>query len=222
MEIELGKIIFRTVFTYLIIVVIFRLMGKREIGELSLLDIVVFIMVGEMAVFAIEEPKSNIAQAIIPMTILLLIQRFTAWASLKNQRFRGWFEGKPSVIISKGKIDEHEMRKQRYNFNDLMQQLRENGTKSIQDVEFAILEASGKLSIFEKSVNGSDGISSEGYVVPVIVDGKIQYGALEKIDKSEDWLMGEVKKRDLTVEQVSFCSIDKDGQIFVDIKNEKK
>ncbi|SDM99421.1 DUF421 domain-containing protein [Sediminibacillus halophilus] len=222
MEIELGKIIFRTVFTYLIIVVIFRLMGKREIGELSLLDIVVFIMVGEMAVFAIEEPKSNIAQAIIPMAILLLIQRFTAWASLKNQRFRGWFEGKPSVIISKGKIDEHEMRKQRYNFNDLMQQLRENGTKSIQDVEFAILEASGKLSIFEKSVNGSDGISSEGYVVPVIVDGKIQYGALEKIDKSEDWLLGEVNKRDLTIEQVSFCSIDKDGRIFVDIKNEKK
>ncbi|WP_035426677.1 MULTISPECIES: DUF421 domain-containing protein [Sediminibacillus] len=222
MDIELGKIIFRTVFTYLIIVVIFRLMGKREIGELSLLDIVVFIMIGEMAVFAIEEPKSNIAQAIIPMAVLMVIQRFTAWASLKNQRFRGWFEGKPSVIISKGKIDEHEMRKQRYNFNDLMQQLRENGTKSIHDVEFAILEASGKLSIFEKSDNDKEGISSEGYVVPMIVDGKIQYDSLEKIDRTKDWLIEEVKKRDLTVEEVSFCSIDKDDQIYIDIKNEKK
>ncbi|WP_053219060.1 DUF421 domain-containing protein [Virgibacillus senegalensis] len=222
MELELGKIIFRTILTYIIIVFIFRLMGKREIGELSLLDIVVFIMVGEMAVFAIEEPKSNIAQAVVPMVLLMIIQRFTAWLSLKNQLFRGWFEGKPSVIISKGKIDEHEMRKQRYNFNDLMQQLRENGTKSIHDVEFAILESSGKLSIFEKAINGSDRVSSDGYVVPLIVDGKIQDGALNKTDRDKDWLISEVKKRGLAIEQVSFCSIDKDGQMFIDIKDEKK
>ncbi|SDK51754.1 DUF421 domain-containing protein [Sediminibacillus albus] len=221
MELEVGKIVFRTVLTYLIVVIIFRMMGKREIGELSLLDIVVFIMIAEMAVFSIEDPKSNLAQALIPMGILLFIQRLTAWVSLKNQFFRGWFEGKPSVIISKGKIDEHEMRKQRYNFNDLMEQLRENGTKSIQDVEFAILESSGKLSVFEKSYSENGSISSEGYVVPLIVDGKIQYDSLKKIEKSKEWLLAELEKRQLAVKNVSFCTIDQANRFFIDQKDEE-
>ncbi|WP_407269567.1 DUF421 domain-containing protein [Radiobacillus sp. PE A8.2] len=222
MEIEIGKIIFRTILTYLIIVLIFRLMGKREIGELSLLDIVVFIMVAEMAVFSIEDPSSSLVHAIIPMVILLVIQRLTAWFSLKNATFREWFEGKPSVIISRGKIDEHEMKKQRYNFNDLMQQLRENGTKSIQDVEFAILEASGKLSVFERSSSSQEAISPDGYVVPLIIDGKIQPTSLKKINKSEAWLKNQIQQQGYhNIKDISFCSLDSNEQWFIDLKNEQ-
>ncbi|WP_077621389.1 DUF421 domain-containing protein [Sediminibacillus massiliensis] len=222
MELEIGKIVFRTVISYIIIVFVFRLMGKREIGELSLMDIVVFIMVAEMAVFSIEDTKMRFLHSLIPIVILFLIQRFTAFLSLKNQKFRGWFEGKPSVIISRGKIDEREMRRQRYNFNDLMQQLRENGTKSIQDVEFAILESSGKLSIFEKS-EGEQAVSADGYAVPVVVDGKIQQSALEKINKDEAWLMEELEKGGhLPVETISFCSVDGNNRWFVDRKDERK
>ncbi|WP_246049988.1 DUF421 domain-containing protein [Aquibacillus sediminis] len=223
MDLEVGTIIFRTILTYAVIVIIFRLMGKREIGELSLLDIVVFIMVAEMAVFTIEDTNNKILHAIIPMVTLLLIQKFTAWLSLKNRVFRDWFEGKPSVIISRGKIDEHEMRKQRYNFNDLMQQLRENGTKSIQDVEFAILESSGKLSIFEKSSSGDNAISPDGYVVPLVIDGRVQKGSLQNINKSEDWLLAQLKHKGYpSVKEISFCSLDSKNQWFIDKKDEKK
>ncbi|WP_204497388.1 DUF421 domain-containing protein [Aquibacillus albus] len=205
------------------IVVVFRMMGKREIGELSVLDIVVFLMVAEMAAFAIEDPKNTLWQVFIPMGVLLIVQRLTAWLSLKNTKFRAWFEGKPSVIVSRGKIDEHEMKKQRYNFDDLMQQLRENGTKSIQDVEFAILEPSGQLSVFEKSHGSEKPISPDGYVVPLIIDGKIQKEALGKINQTEDWLREELTKKGYSsVQAISFCSLDSDNSWYIDLKNEKK
>lgn len=223
LELEIGTIILRTVIMYILIVLIFKLMGKREIGELSILDLVVFLMLGEMAVFAIEEPKNTVFHVIIPMTILLAIQLLTAKASLKSQKFRDWFEGKPSVIISRGKIDEYEMRKQRYNFNDLLQQLRENGTKSVQDVEFAILESSGELSIFEKSASNENSVSPDGYVVPLIIDGKVQKESLRRIERTEEWLNDELTEKGYpTSENISFCSLDSNGQLFMDIKNEEK
>lgn len=215
MEIEIGKIVFRTIFTYVMIVFVFRLMGKREIGELSLLDIVIFIMVAEIAVLTIEEPKRQILEAIIPVSLLLIIQRGIAWISLKNKTFRDWFEGKPSVIISGGKIDEQEMRKQRYNFNDLMQQLRENGTESIQDVAYAILEPSGKLSVFEK-----DESDNTNYIIPLIIDGELQQDGLQSINQTKSWLIQQLKQRgypDIT--EISFCSLDKKGKWYLDIND---
>ncbi|WP_182200484.1 DUF421 domain-containing protein [Paraliobacillus salinarum] len=218
MDIEIGKIIFRTIFTYSMIVLVFRLMGKREIGELSLLDIVVFIMVAEIGAFTIEEPKRQLIEAIIPVTILLLIQRLIAYTSLKSKKFRDWFEGKPSVIISYGKIDEYEMKKQRYNLNDLMQQLRENGTRSIEDVAFAILEPSGKLSIFEQDEGGS-----EGDVYPLVMDGEIQELSLKKINKSEAWLIKQLNTKGYpSVAEISFCSINAEGDWYIDLKNERR
>ena len=118
-------IVFRTIFMYLLVLLIFRLMGKREIGELSLLDLIVFIMIAEMAVIAIESPKSKLTEAILPMLILMLIQIGFSQLSLRSRWFRVLIDGKPSIIIYNGKIDEKVMRKQRYNFDDLLSQLRE-------------------------------------------------------------------------------------------------
>ncbi|WP_112181456.1 DUF421 domain-containing protein [Paraliobacillus zengyii] len=220
MDFELGTLIFRTFFIYIIVVIIFRLMGKREIGELSILDIVVFIMVAEMAVFTVEDTDRMLIEALIPMGLLLFIQRTVAWLSLKNKHFRDWFEGKASVIISRGKVDEYEMKKNRYTFDDLLQQLRENGTKSIQDVAFAILEPSGKLSIFENA-NQEEESAENGFVVPLIIDGVIQLEGLEKIDQNESWLIANLKQKGYAdIKQISFCSLDQSKNWFVDIKNE--
>ncbi|QDP42169.1 DUF421 domain-containing protein [Radiobacillus deserti] len=223
MELDVGNIIFRTVLTYCVIVLIMRFMGKREIGELSILDIVVFMMIAEMAVFAVEDPSETFMHALLPMGTLFIIQRTTAYLSLKNTKFRAWFDGKPSVIISKGKIDEDEMRKQRYNFNDLMQQLRENGTRNIQDVEFAILETSGKLSVFEKSKKGIEPISPDNFVVPLVVDGNIRKDSLDKINKTEEWLLENLEKRGHSnISDISFCSLDSEDRWYIDIKDEIK
>lgn len=150
---DIAVIIMRTIILYGLILVIFRLMGKREIGELSVLDLVVFIMMGEMAVIAIEQHDDPIMHTIVPMIVLLLIQIGMAYGSLKSQKFRNLIDGKPSIIIQHGKIDEREMRKHRYNFDDLLMQLRLKDIRNIEDVEFAILETSGNYRYLRKETS---------------------------------------------------------------------
>ncbi|WP_091484335.1 DUF421 domain-containing protein [Gracilibacillus orientalis] len=220
---EIYTLIFRTLLYYLSIILIFRLMGKREVGELSLLDIVVFIMIAEIAVLTIEDLELFFGYGLIPMVLLLIIQRLTAWISLKSPLFRKWFEGKPTIIISKGKIDEYAMKKNRFNFDDLLQQLRENGTESIKDVSYAILEPSGKLSIIEKQDFANVRNKINGLVLPLVVDGRIQEKALEQLGESENWLHKQLEKREFNdIKQVSFCSIDVNDEWYIDKKNEKK
>ncbi len=201
------------------IVFVFRLMGKREIGELSLLDIVIFIMIAEIAVFSIDDLKRPFIHGIVPMLVLFLIQRFTAQISMKSKLFRGWFEGRPSIIISNGYINEQEMRKNRYNFDDLTQQLRENGIDAINQVQFAILEPSGKLSVIEKEEESESNTNYFGLLYPLILDGKIQTSSLDKIGKDETWLKSELKKRGISDwKAISFCTInsDKKWSIYFD------
>ena len=147
---ELAMMIVRTIFLYLLILIIFRLMGKREIGELSVFDLVVNIMIAEMAVMAIEETTTVMLHSVASIIVLMMIQITMARLSLKSKKFRDIVDGSPTIIINQGKIDEKAMRQQRYNFDDLLQQLREKDIHNIADVEFAILEPSGKLSVFEK------------------------------------------------------------------------
>jgi uncharacterized membrane protein YcaP (DUF421 family) len=193
-------------------------MGKREIGELSILDLVVFIMIAEMAAVAIEDTKDPLSHTIVPMLVLMFIQILFAVISLKSKRFRDFVDGKPTIIINQGKIDEQAMRKQRYNFDDLLIQLREKNIRRISDVEFAILEASGKLSVFEKEKKPN---ANEGdMTIPLIIDGFINEDNLTRIQKNNLWLRQELKKlgyRD--IKKISFCSYE-NGKFYVDIMDE--
>lgn len=199
---------------YFAILIIFRLMGKREIGELSVLDLVVFIMIGEMAVVAIENHNEPVVNTLLPMVVLLGIQIALALFSLRSNRIRKLIDGKPSILISKGKIDEKEMRKQRYNFDDLLMQLRSKDIDNIADVEFAILETSGELSVVKKSKNKNKPAS---YTEPLIVGGKIQQNNLKKSNKTEAWLRSELQKRGYgDISRISFCSYQ-DGEFYIDL-----
>jgi len=147
---EIWSLLIRTTVIYFVVFLIMRFMGKREIGKLSVLDLVISVMVAEIAVIVIEDTERSMWDGIVPMVMLLLIQVSTAMISMNNRKMRLLFDGKPSVIIAKGKINKDIMRKQRYNLDDLMLQLRENKITSVADVEFAILETSGKLSVIPK------------------------------------------------------------------------
>lgn len=211
-------IILRTILLYGVILIIFRLAGKREIGELSVLDLVIFIMIGEMAVVAIEQHKDPIMHTIVPMSVLLIIQVGMAFFSLKSRKFRHIIDGKATVLIERGNINEREMKKHRYNFDDLLMQLRQKDISNIADVEFAILETSGELSVFKKGNKKKAG----SVTIPLIVDGKIQQEGLKESNKSEQWLRRELKTRGhKDIENISFCSFQ-DGNFFVDYIDEKK
>ncbi|QJC52864.1 DUF421 domain-containing protein [Paenibacillus albicereus] len=156
---DFGSLLLRTILIYFVVFLIMRLMGKREIGKMSVFDLVISFMIAEIAVLVIEDTERPMLDGIVPMVILMAIQVGIAFISMKNRRLRLLFDGKPSVIIAGGKLDPEEMRKQRYNLDDLLQQLRENQVARVADVEFAILETSGKLSVIpkEQQRNGSGG-----------------------------------------------------------------
>jgi len=194
-------------------------MGKREIGELSILDLVVFIMIAEMAVTAIEDPKDPLVHTVIPMLILMIIQISLAYISLKNQKIRHLLDGKPTIIINQGKVDEHAMRTQRYNFDDLMTQLRDKDINNVADVEFAILEPSGKLSVIEKQNKSKKQTELQ---LPLIVDGIIQENNLDIIQKNNLWLRQQLKKLGYKeMKQISLCTFG-NGVFFIDLKDEDK
>ncbi|MGN7195310.1 DUF421 domain-containing protein [Bacillus mycoides] len=215
---EWVSIIGRTMLVYIIILIIFRLMGKREIGELSVLDLVVFIMLGEMAVVAIENTDKSLWHQLVPMTFLMCIQIILSVISLKFQRFRHLIEGEPAILVNAGKIDEKKMRKQRYNIDDLLMQLREQGIGDVRDVEYAILEPSGKLSVFQKQKSKKSKNDTPIFTLPLIIDGEIQYNHLQMIEHTNEWLVEKLNNLGYKdVKQIVYCSFQ-NGQFFVDLK----
>jgi uncharacterized membrane protein YcaP (DUF421 family) len=217
LDIYLG-IILRTAIIYLVIWFLFRMMGKREVGELSVLDLVVSIMIGDIAVLSFEDLEKPFIRQTIPMFVLAFLQITLAFASLKSVKLRNFMDGKPQIIINQGKIDEKAMRRQRYNFDDLLTQLREQGIIDINEVQFAILETSGRLSVIKKSDNEGSGSQVP---FPLIVDGEIQEKNLGKIGKNHVWLLNQLKEHgDTKVKEISICGYI-DGQFYID-KNEIK
>ncbi|GGE75359.1 DUF421 domain-containing protein [Priestia taiwanensis] len=203
---------FRTLVVYLVIVIIFRLMGKREVGELSLLDLVIFIMIAELASMSIENAEMPFFDAILPMIILMIVQISLAAISIRSRRFRKIIDGEAVIIVNKGKIDEKMMRKQRYNLDDLLLQLREQQIGDVRDVEYAILEASGNLSVFVKNHQSSM------FVYPLILDGAVQEVYLERIGRTNLWLRQQLKELGYTdLKRISYCSY-RNGEFFVDMK----
>ena len=193
-------VLYRTIFFYALIVVVYRIMGKREIGELSVIDFIVSIFIAELVAISIENYKSNMFLSIIPIIALVSLELISAYITLKNKQIREKIDGEPSVIIEKGIINFEEMKKQRYNIDDLLMQLRNESIKSIEEVDYAILETSGKLSIFKK-LDDPDST----YPLPVILDSKIQLNVLNKINKKEIWLKNELQKEKIELSNVFYA-----------------
>lgn len=211
---EFLVVAFRTMFLYILILVIFRLMGKREVGELSLMDLVIFVLIAEVASFAIDDPKRDLFGSIFPMILLLFIQLGTSYWSLKSKKVRDIIDGSPTLIIRNGDIIESEMRKIRYNLDDLFQQLREQQIGSIQDVAYAFLEPSGNLSVFK--------IGEDHPVLPLIVDGDLQESHLVLIQKDKEWLLDELRKLHIDDSRtVFYCSYEKE-KLYVQMRDRFK
>lgn len=210
-----GTIILRTIILYIVIVITFRLMGKREIGELGIVDLVVSVLIAELAALSLEKNDEHLFKYVLPIILLVIIQIIFSFISLKSRKFRKLVDGEPSMIIKRGKIDEKEMKKQRYNFDDLMMQLREKDIRNIKDVEYAILEPTGKLSVFKYE-------NERGFTIPLILEGKIQEEKLQELNLTKEWLYDELAKKGITdIGKISFCSYQ-NKELYIDFQDEKK
>lgn len=211
---ELLTIVFRTSFFYFFIVLAYRIMGKREIGQLGIIDLIVSILIAELVAISIENINDSIYFTIIPILLLVFLELFLAFISIKSRTFRTLFGGKPSLIIANGNVNYKEMVRQRYSMDDLLLSLRQKEIKSIDEVEYAFLEPNGKLSVFKYNVFHT----KSNYPMPIIVDGEIQEKALNYIKKDKRWLEEKLANKGLTVQDI-FYAFQKKSKIFLIKKN---
>lgn len=204
----------RTIIFYVLITVLYRFMGKREVGQLGVIDLIVSILIAELAAMSIDKRNDSIFISIIPIVALGFIQIGLSYISLKSKKVRDVFDGSPSVIISRGKINFKEMVKQRYNLDDLLTQLREKNIKSIEEIDYAILEASGKLSIFKKDEHKFDTLP-----LPLILDGELDRDTLKRINKSRDWLDRILGNQGLSIKDI-FYAYYRDDNLYIIRKND--
>ncbi len=219
----LGQRILRTLIFYVALLVIVRLMGKREMDSLSPFDLVVAVMIGEMATISIENLEIPVGEILIPLLTLAGAELLISFLMLKSDRLRGLIDGSPTLLVKDGVILEKNMGTIRYNLTDLLAQLRLAGHPNVDDVEVAILETNGKLSVVPKSQKRSITPEDlqlptryEGLLVPLIKDGIVVEHNLEEIGLTLGWLRRQLEERGISAaEDVFLATIDSDGKLFI-------
>ena len=211
---ELLTTVLRTLFFYFFVTFAYRIMGKREVGQLGIVDLIVSILIAELVAISIENVDKSIMLTIAPISLLVVIEIALAYLSTKSRWFRLVFTSKPSVIINHGVINYKEMIKQRYSLDDLLVSLRQASIKSIEDVEYAFLESNGKLSIFKYNLFKTD----SAYPAPIIVDGVIQENTLKNIRKNKIWIKLYLRKQNINLEDI-FYAFYKNGKIYTILKS---
>jgi uncharacterized membrane protein YcaP (DUF421 family) len=222
-------IVFRTLFLYLIVVVFMRIMGKRQIGQLQPFELVIAIMISELAALPMQNTGIPLLNGIIPILTLLFAQIALSFIGLKSTKARAVICGKPSILIQNGKVNEAELRKEMYTLNDLLEQLRIKDIHNIADVEFAILETNGQLSVIPKSqkrpVSPEDlniPTKYEGVSLDIIVDGEVSYENLKLANLDVDWLNNTLSKFGINnPKDVLLASLDSEGKLYYQVKERR-
>lgn len=224
-------IIIRTFILFITSVLLLRIMGKRQIGQLQPYELVVIIMISELAAIPMQNTGIPLISGIVPVIILVAAEIALSYISMKSERARGFICGKPSVLIENSQIIESEMQRVRYNINDLLEQLRLKNIHDIADVEFAILETSGQLSVIPKSekrpvIPEDLDISPKPETLPItlVIDGRIISDNLKKANINESWLEKELLKSGVnSVKQILLATLDSHGKLYFQLKiNEGK
>lgn len=212
----------RALVLYIIVVITMRVMGKRQIGQLQPFELAIAIMISELAAVPMQNTGIPLVSGIIPILTLLAAQLIISLLSFKSIRARAVICGKPSILIEKGIINEAELRKQLYSLNDLLEQLRINNYPNLADVEYAILETNGQISVIPKSqkrcLTPQDmdiKTDYEGLTIDVIIDGHIMHKNLQIAGKDLEWLNHELRAQQFDGEhQILFGCVDSNGKLF--------
>ena len=214
-------IFFRAIVLYSIVLVVMRLMGKREIGQLQPFELAIAIMIADLATIPMADTGVPITNGIVPILGLLVMHLLISTINLKSMKAREIICGKPRILVYRGKIDEKALKKERFTLNELQERLRDKNIVNISDVEYAILETNGQISVIEKpnkrnTIPEDFGINPEyeGLPYDLVVDGKIMTDNLKILGKEYSWLEKEVLKFGYKPEEALIVTIDGKGQIF--------
>ena len=211
----------RTIFLYIIVLIVMRFMGKREISQLQPFELVISIMIADLATTPMSETGVPIFYGIIPILGLLFVHVVISILNLKSMIVREIISGKPRILMYRGKIDEKAMIKENITINELQERLRTKDIFNLEDVEYAILETSGEITVIPKP--GKRDLTPEdfnmepeyvGMPYDLVIDGKIMKENLKKIGKDYNWLKKEVNKFHIQPEEALVVVLSGNGSIF--------
>ena len=219
----------RSIVIYIIVLIVMRLMGKREIGQMQPFELAISIMIADLAATPMAETGIPISNGIVPILGLLVMHLVISTLNIKSTKAREIICGKPTILIYRGKIDEKALKKERFTINELEERLRGNNVVNLGDVEYAILETSGQVTVIQKpekrnTIPEDFGILPEYEGIPydLVVDGKVMHENLKAIGRDYNWLKKQVEKFKIKPEQALIVTFDGKGQIFCQAKEEKK
>lgn len=229
MKLNMLITFFRAILLYIFVLIIMRLMGKREIGQLQPFELAISIMIADLVTIPMADVGIPIFNGIIPILGLLLMHLLISILNIKSIKMRGIICGKPRILIYRGKIDEEALRKERFTINELQERLRGNNVMNLADVEYAILETSGQVTVIQKPEKRNT-IPEDFNIIPeyegitydLVVDGRVMYKNLEKIGKNYQWLQRELAKLKVRPEDALIVLIDGKGEIFCQKKQKNR
>lgn len=226
---EYVLILIRSIWAFLLLLVMTRMMGKKQLSQLTFFDYCVGITIGSIAATLSVDQNVKIFNGLISLTIWGLFPILLAFIGLKSRAFLHFTDGKPAILIKEGKVLEESMKKNQLTIDELMMLLREKSIFKVSDVEMAILETNGELSVMKKTVESpitprllGMAVKQEHAPTLLIVDGNILENNLSTLGYSEEWLVNEIQKQGAsTIEDVFIGQIDSKGELFVDLYNDK-
>ena len=216
---------FRAIVLYIIVLIVMRLMGKREIGQMQPFELQISIMIADLSATTIAETGIPITNGIMPILGLLVMHLVISMINLKSTKAREIICGKPSILIFRGKVDEKVLKRERFTINELEERLRDNNIFNIGDVEYAVLETSGQVTVIPKPNKRPTTPEDfniepkyEGIPYDLVVDGKVMYKNLEKLGKNYVWLKKQTEKFEIKPEDALIVTIDGNNQFFCQSK----
>ena len=222
-------VFFRVTIIYITVLIFLRLMGKRQIGEMQPYEVVITLIIADLATLPMSETNIPLLNGILPLAILVLVHHFITFLIKKSIKIRRILSGSPMIIISPTGIEQKTLTKLNMNLDDLMEMIRQNGYYSFDQILYAIIETNGKMSIIPKSANAPAtaqdvGVNNPPAKLPSIIvsDGKIMQNQMKEVNltcESLNKILNHIKVK--SINDLIILSIDEDGKIFYQTKTEK-
>ncbi|WP_261853992.1 DUF421 domain-containing protein [Clostridium folliculivorans] len=221
-------VLIRTVILYSVVVLVMRLMGKRQIGELQPYEFVITMMISDLAALPMQDTRLPLLLGVIPIITLLMLKTLLSEIQLKSKIARKVIDGTPCVLIKEGKVNFKSLISQRINIDDLMEELRLSGYFNIKDIQYAILENNGQVSVIPKkalspATKEDVKVDGEEDKLPfvLVINGKLDKKALQRANKDFSWLDKMLKKNNVEdIKNVYIAMIDSNSQFFLQKKDD--
>ena len=212
----MASVFIRTVIVYITLIAVMRFLGKRQIGEMQVSELITAFLLSELASTPLVNSDVPLAFACVPIAVIVCLEIIFSFLPTKISFLKKILDSKPSILIKSGKPDLQEMLRMRMTLEDLLCELHIAGYSSPDEIEYAILEPNGKLSFFAKS----NPPTPQGIAHPLIIDGKISAYSLSSSGKSKEWALKELEKRRLSAKNVFLMTVDDGGTIGIITKKE--